>query len=288
MLWRKDKQTTVEKRDTQVIAVWSAPGSTGRSQVAASIAVELSNAGFKTLLIDADVYSPSQLQIFGFAENHIGIASACRLAGRQQLDSESLAAVLVDFGMPKSSLQLLPGLHLVSRWPELGYEPMLDVIEVAKQTFDFVVIDVAASLERELVDQRTLAERNAVTHACLQAANQIIGLALGESVGLARYTWAIQELKQLGVGEKLVTVINRYSPDSRTGRSLETTLERLAGVKVAGYLADDPEVFARAAEAQVPIALAPRNSSVKQVLATFTRSQLLGLDVGRRRLSKLG
>lgn len=272
----------------RVLAVWSAAGSAGRSQVAASIACELTALGSRVLLIDADVVSPSQLQLFGFAENHIGIASACRLAAKQELTIDGLNALLLDYEMPKGTLKLLPGLHLVSRWPELGYEPMLELIAHVKTQFDYLVVDISASLERELIDQRTLAERNAVTLAALQAADQVIGLCLADNIGLSRFVWAVQELKLLGHGPKLLTLVNRLPGGAKVSQAIELTLQRLAAIQVVGCLADDPAVFEAAAELSVPVALAPRNSSFKQGLATFVRSQLLGLEVSQRRLAKLG
>ena len=169
-----------------MIAVWSAPGSVGRSQLAAAIATNLAEAGSAILLIDADVVAPSQLQIFGFAENHVGLASACRLAARDELDAQSLGSVLLEYQMPKHSLHILPGLHLVSRWPELGFQPMRNLITLARQRFDTVVIDVAPALERELVDQRTLAERFAVTHAVLAEATHIVGICSDDPISVGR------------------------------------------------------------------------------------------------------
>lgn len=273
----------------KVLVVWSAPGSVGRSQIAAAVATNLAELGQRTILIDADVIAPAQLQIFGFAENHVGLASACRLAARNELDALALESACLEYQMSKDKLTLLPGLHLVSRWPELGFEPMQNLIRVAQQTFDFVVVDVAAPLERELVDQRTLAERYAVTHAALNLANQIIGICNDDPISVARYVWAVQELKQLGASERLITAINRSRASGQKARGqIEATLHRLAGIRVSAYLADDPELFSRAAEAGVPISLAPRNSPTKQALNTFVRSQLLGLETSARRLAKLG
>ena len=100
MLWRKGKAAEFSQQAQligRVLALWSAPGSVGRSQVAASIAIELAHLGYRTLLVDADVVAPSQLQLFGFAENHIGIAAACRLAARDELtlsaDGQSLGLI---------------------------------------------------------------------------------------------------------------------------------------------------------------------------------------------------
>lgn len=286
---RKTKKTVIASNEIKTITFWSAPGSVGRSQLAAATAVELATIGFRTLLIDADVVSPAQLQIFGFGENHLGIASATRLAARAELTEETLNSLLLEYQMPKQKLHILAGLHLVSRWPELGYQPTLDLINFATQNFDYVVIDTSANIERELVDQRTLAERNAVTHAALTAADSIVAICPSDPIGLSRFVWAVQELKQLGHSNKLTTLINRM-PATRTkqNQSLETALDRLAGLKVFAYLPDDPALFDRALDESLPINLVPKNSAVKQVLSAFIRSQFLSLETSARRLAKLG
>ncbi len=275
MSLRRAKREPLPETSGRSVAVWSAQGSTGRSQVAAALAVELASLGYRTLLVDADVYSPSQLQHFGFGENHIGIASACRLISRDEMTIESLEALLLDYEMPKSKLSILPGLHLVSRWPELGFEPTVELIDFACKHFDWVVLDVSSSLERDLIDQRTLAERNAVTIATLSRVEHIVGLCHADPIGLARYVWAIQEVKQLGHGAKVKTLLNRVPDSGRAGGEAETALHRLAGLQVHGRLPTDEVLFARASELAVPINLVPRNSSVKQALSTFIRSQLL-------------
>ncbi len=289
MSLRKTKPTAIAKADTKTICYWSAQGSVGRSHLAAATAVELASLGFRTLLIDLDVVAPVQLQLFGFGENHLGIASATRLAARAELSEEALNSLLLEYQMPKARLWLLPGLHLVSRWPELGYQPTLDLINFATQNFDYVVIDTSANIERELVDQRTLAERNAATIAALNAADSIVAICPNDPIGLSRFVWAVQEIKQLGQSSKLVTVVNRM-PATRTKQnaSLETALDRLAGLKVFAYLPDDQALFDRALDEALPINLVPKNSAVKQALSTFIRAQFLSLETSARRLAKLG
>ncbi len=191
------------------------------------------------------------------------------------MTADSLQALLLDYEMPKSKLSILPGLHLVSRWPELGFEPTIELIDFASKHFDWVVLDLSSSIERELVDQRTLAERNAVTIAALTRVEHIVGLCLADPIGLARYVWAIQEVKLQGHGQKIKTVLNRVPDSGRAVIEAENALHRLAGLQAHARLASDEALFARASELSVPINLVPRNSSVKQAISAFTRAQLL-------------
>ena len=70
----------------QVITVWSAAGSPGRSSLVAAFACELAKTGKRTLVIDADVHAPSLIQLFGFDQNYSGLSAAIRMQAQGTLD----------------------------------------------------------------------------------------------------------------------------------------------------------------------------------------------------------
>ncbi|MDR2841389.1 MAG: Mrp/NBP35 family ATP-binding protein [Paludibacter sp.] len=53
-----------------IIAVFSGKGGVGKSTVAANLAISLAALGYKTGLLDADIYGPSQPKMFGVENEH--------------------------------------------------------------------------------------------------------------------------------------------------------------------------------------------------------------------------
>ncbi|MEY4492289.1 MAG: hypothetical protein RL085_700, partial [Actinomycetota bacterium] len=154
----------------QVIAVWSATGSVGRTSVAASLACELSKFGKSVLAIDADVYAPSLAQHFGFDQHYSGISAAIRLIDQERLTDEAFDQLLLEYQLGKHELKILAGLTMANRWPEIGFEKIRQLLDYAITRFDFVVVDVASSIETGVVDARLLSERNSTTIGALSCA----------------------------------------------------------------------------------------------------------------------
>jgi polynucleotide 5'-kinase involved in rRNA processing len=69
-----------ESPHRRVVAVWGSHGAPGRSTVAVQLALELSRAGRRCALIDADTVAPSLALLLGLGDDAPGIAAACRRA----------------------------------------------------------------------------------------------------------------------------------------------------------------------------------------------------------------
>ena len=278
--------------DGQIVVVWSAAGSTGRSSLAAAFACELAKAGKSVLVVDADVHAPSLVQLFGFDQNYSGLSAAIRLQTQGQLDSESFDKLLLDFEFPKQNLKVLAGLTMVNRWPELGFESMRALLQFARERFEFVVVDVASSLEHSLVDARLLSERNSATFAALACANHVVAVTTADVVGLNRFIWASSALRELKLEAKVHVVVNRLNQDQqgkRAAADIARSIREFAELEVSAFIEEDALLFARALSEGVPVSLVRKNSSAKQAVTQFVLGQLLSLpSKTRRRVAKLG
>ena len=274
----------------QVIAVWSAEGSVGRTSIAAGFACELAKFGKSVLVIDADVYAPSLAQHFGFDQHYSGISAAIRLQDQQRLTDDSFEQLLLEFHLPKNTLKVLAGLTMTNRWPEIGFEKIRQLIEFAAGRFEFVVVDVASNIETGVVDGRLLSERNSTTIGALSCANKIVAITTADAIGLNRFVWAMHALRELKLDEHVLTVVNRFSQSSRKhSAEVAATLRQFAEVEVSAFIEEDPTLFSRALADGVPASMVGRNSGAKQAIAQFALSQLLELPAtSRRRLAKLG
>ena len=278
--------------DGQVVVAWSAAGSTGRSTLLAAFACELAKANQRVLVIDADVHAPSMIQIFGFDQNYSGLSAAIRMQSHGQLDLPAFDQLLLDFEMPKHRLKLLAGITMVNRWPEVGFENLRTLIKFACTQFDFVLVDVAASLETSLVDSRLLSERNAATLAALSVATHVIAITTADVIGLNRFIWASENLRDLKLDAQTYVVVNRFNQEvlgRKAVAEVSEAIARFAEHETAAFIEEDCILFARSLREGVPVALVGKNSAAKQAVAQFALGRLLNLpSKSSRRLAKLG
>ena len=276
----------------QVITVWSAAGSPGRSSLVAAFACELAKTGKRTLVIDADVHAPSLIQLFGFDQNYSGLSAAVRMQLQGTLDRAAFEQLLLDFEMPRQRLKLLAGLTMVNRWPEIGFENLRDLLNFAREFFDCVLVDVGSSLETSLVDSRMMSERNSATLAALSVADHVVALTTADVIGLNRFIWASGQLRELKLEGKVHIVVNRLNQDvlgKKASGEVAQTIRQFVEQEVAIFIEEDQVLFARALRDGVPINLVGKNSSVKQAIAQFVLSNLLNSpSKSRRRVAKLG
>ena len=278
--------------DGQVVVAWSANGSTGRSSLLAAFACELAKANQRVLVIDADVHAPSMIQIFGFDQNYSGLSAAIRMQSHGQLDQPAFEQLLLDFEMPKHRLKLLAGITMVNRWPEIGFENLRTLIQFARAQFDFVLVDVGASLETSVVDSRLIIERNAATLAALSIATHVIAITTADVVGLNRFIWASANLRELKLKAKTHVVVNRFNQEvlgRKAVAEVSEAIARFAEHETSVFIEEDCNLFARSLREGVPVALVGKNSAAKQAVAQFALGRLLNLpSKSSRRLAKLG
>ena len=278
--------------DGQVVVAWSANGSTGRSCLLAAFACELAKANQRVLVIDADTHSPSMIQIFGFDQNYSGLSAAIRMQSHGQLDQAAFEQLLLDFEMPKHRLKLLAGITMVNRWPEIGFENLRALVQFARAQFDFVLVDVGASLETSVVDSRLLSERNAATLAALSLATHVIAITTADVVGLNRFIWASAILRELQLEAQTHIVVNRFNQDvlgRKAVAEISEAIARFAEHETSVFVEEDCNLFARSLREGVPVSLVGKNSAAKQAVTQFALGRLLNLpSKSSRRLAKLG
>ncbi|WP_027487685.1 polysaccharide biosynthesis tyrosine autokinase [Allorhizobium undicola] len=129
----------LQGKSSRVIGVLSALPGEGKSTVAANFAVLLASSGKRTLLIDADLRNPSlsrQLQ----PAPRVGLVQA--VLGETPWQE----CIKVDQETKLAILPIVPGAaaRSLAHTNELIASPgMVSLIEAAKQSFDYVVVDLA-------------------------------------------------------------------------------------------------------------------------------------------------
>ena len=130
------------------LAIVSASAGEGRSYVAANLAVTFSQAGERTLLVDADMRNPRQHRLFG-VENRIGLSAVLA----QRSNGESIQRIP---GLPH--LALLPAGAIPPNPHELVMRPVfVDLLQQLGAHYDVILLDSPPATEA--ADAQTLAVR---------------------------------------------------------------------------------------------------------------------------------
>ena len=172
----------------RVMAVVSPGSSEGRSYVAANLAVVFSQLGERTLLIDADLRSPRQHQIFNVPDR-VGLSAV--LAGRAD---RSAIVPVSEFG----TLSLLPAGARPPNPQELLSRSALPVLlDELRAEFDLILFDTPPA--RLYADAHNVAFR----------AGSVMVLARKDHTRLADTTSVIRELGDTGA-HIIGTVFNAF------------------------------------------------------------------------------
>ena len=267
------KQTS--KPEPQVIAVTSPHGSTGKTTVAINIALELAAEKFTVLIIDADLEGPSVANYFCLSELPAGLVGAIRIASQNRFDQAQLERLSVQ--VPKSSITVLPGV-ISEQSLELTKDSLAAILETAKASFDFVVVDLGSlkpSLEFD------------ITSEIVRVSDQVVVVALADPIGIFRLLRLEQGLLGLTDNPKLVINRLRNSVIAQAKTEIKTTLAGLGAIEAAAFLPDDPASVDQAT--RLGIVTGARSGSFRSAVGIFTRVSILGrqgaLD---SRVAKLG
>ncbi len=194
----------------RILAVWGPTGAPGRTTVATGLAAELARRGHDTLLVDADGYGGAVAQHLGVLDEVSGLLSAVRLANAGRLDAAQLASVARTV-VP--NLRVLTGLPRAERWVEVREPAFAVVLEAARRLCPYVVMDLGFNLEQEIQPYGSTApQRNHMTVAGLEHADEVLVVGSAEPVGLARLARGLVELPELAPSTPTRVVVNRVRP----------------------------------------------------------------------------
>ncbi|NYF15894.1 MinD-like ATPase involved in chromosome partitioning or flagellar assembly [Microbacterium sp. AK009] len=252
-----------DRTTPQIIAVWGAAGSPGRSTVAVELALELARGGRRVALVDADAHAPALALALGLADEGPGFAAACRHAGRGELTVAELERISTPLG--RTGVRVLTGINRPSRWPELSHARVAAALEACRAWVEYTVVDVSFSLERdeEIVSDLEGPRRNAATLAALEVSDRVVAVAAADPVGIARFLRGYAELRATVGSTPVAVLANRLRPgalgiDARG--QVRRTLDRFAGIRDVWFVPYDARSADAALLAARPIAeVAPRS-----------------------------
>ncbi|WP_405217685.1 CpaE family protein [Agrococcus sp. Ld7] len=227
--------TAAQRSRGRVVAIWGPGGAPGRTTAAIALASEFALLGKRVALIDADTTSASVAPALGLLDESPGFAAAARLARAGSLTVDELDRIARSVPTMGGAVRVLTGIGRASRWPELGGDRVTEVLERCRDWVEMTVVDVAASLERdEAISSDLFApRRHAATLAVLEHADEIVVIAGGDTVGIARLVRTLPELRELVPQARLRVVVNKVRATAMgiaPEAAVQETLRRLAAV----------------------------------------------------------
>lgn len=170
----------------KTLAIVSAGANEGRSFIASNLAVVFSQLGERTLLIDADMRSPSQHELFGL-ENRTGLSAV--LAGRgpaevQRVEGLRDLSVLTAGPVPPNSIELLSRPLFGQTLTEFGAAYDVILLDTPSASLYADAQTVAARAGGALLVARKNASRawhvRALSDAVAQANAALVGTVLND------------------------------------------------------------------------------------------------------------
>lgn len=194
---------TVDSDEASFLITSSHPAE-GKSTIAANFAVALAQAGYSTLLIDADLRRPTQHKVFELPNGNGLTRLLLDLSSGEDFD-EQLDLLMTDYGEDYAEV---PGLMVLTSGPIppnpselLGSAKMERLLKSFNERFDYVVIDTAPTL--------------AVTDAIVLS-NKVHGVIVVAEANRTRQPHIKQVVNHLDAvnGNILGVVLNRLSRNS--------------------------------------------------------------------------
>lgn len=248
---------------SKLIVSWGSAGS-GKTLLALNLAFELASLGKRVLLVDADNYSPSLAPALGLTNPGPGILAALRLARQSRLDAAELVRLSQELTFDRHSLRFLPGVSAHLRWGEFDDAAMQGLIDLARQQFDVIVVDVAAFLEPGIYAPQSSVPRNQATTGFIERADLVLGSFTADAVGVNRFLWDLRL-----VGFDYLPVANRVRPQAlgrNPERQLKDAIYKLARTELEHLVPEDSGAIDTALQRAQPLLLASRSSKLRDAI----------------------
>ena len=263
----------------KVFAVSGPHGSTGKTTVSINLALELAAERHRVLLIDGDLRAGSIANNFLLADLPAGLPGAIRIASQNRFDLEQLLRLSVE--VKKLNLVIMPGFTNPPE-QEVGNDAMVGILEVARQSFDYTVIDLGSI-------STASSPSEVFTESVFGMADSQLFVCLADPIGIFRLLATEQKLLEVSTNVKLLMNRVRNSVIASARREIAITLQRLSQLEVVSFLPDDPQQIDQAMRTGIPAMSLSRSGAFRQAMTGFVRAEILGakgqLDL---RVAKLG
>lgn len=215
----------------RLIAVGAPPGGCGATEVAVSVATQLSKTG-ATVLVDVDEFAPAVAQRLGLPLlPNLRTAIDVIQHRRGDLD-RSLQAI--------GEVSVLCGFSGERDWMEIRPIEVHDVLSELRRKFRFLVANVGPLLEDRGYSE---GDRSGLTRSVVASADAVVGVGLGHPVSVSRtIAWSLAATSLNPTATKSL-LINRAPRSVFRRGEIRLEVSRATGLPVE-FLPDDDRVEA--------------------------------------------
>ncbi len=190
-----------------VIAVWGTSGAPGRTTMAIALSEAYAKRGLRTVMVDADTYSPSIATSLAITEQASGVLLACKHAEQGSLDEASMERALRSL---KPGLDVLTGLDDPIRWAELRGHAFTHVLHTCRVMADVTVVDIHSCVESTSDPVTGMrGERNGIARATLATADHIVLVSRPDPVGVTRLVRSLAIVGEVAGDRRPHVLVNR-------------------------------------------------------------------------------
>ncbi|MDG2497252.1 MAG: AAA family ATPase [Aquiluna sp.] len=253
----------IEARSARVISVWGSAAS-GKTTVALNLGFEFASMDMRVLIVDADSYHPSMASHLGFTEPGPGITAVLRLARSNRLTQAEVLRLTEEIQFGSKSIHVLTGLNSPSRWRELDADALENALQLFREQFDVVVLDLASELEQGLVSANSDVARNASTRSLIEFSDFALGVFGADSVGINRFLWDCRE-----VDFTFWPIANRVRSSTlgkNAERQLRDTMHRLLRVELRACVPEDANATDSSLLRAEPLCLCAKGSKAREAI----------------------
>jgi MinD-like ATPase involved in chromosome partitioning or flagellar assembly len=219
----------------RLVAVWSAPGSVGRTTTALNLAA-CASANARVLFVDLDFVSPSVALLAADQEMPSLSTVLHNHQVSAQIDDTFLREFAPRFAGSHTAFRVIAGLSRPERWPEIEPRALEALIQGLSPHVDLIICDLHASAHK-------LAGANAVARSILAQANIVVALANANPLSLSRLLREIHEMQALRSDEKSIQVVfNRLGAKANQSPEVAAFVE-LTKMPPPMTIRDDHDVF---------------------------------------------
>lgn len=268
----------------ELIFIGGFSGGTGKTRLAMELAFSLASQNKRTLLVDGDTYGPAMTQLFNQSITQLGLLDVCRKVERKTATQNFLSQDAINFS---DYLFFLPGLVKASRWVDLRQVAILELWQIAKTQFDYVIVDGGPVLEVDpMVSMEIeLLKRNLVSSTALHAADKVVLTCRSDAVSVTRLIKGAIENWHSFSG-KAISAVVLASQDKKSAKEAVSSIGLHTEILNIQAISSDLELVQKAQELGTFVAQLPKaqdlinqydqvaNVLIEQVFNPVTNSRL--------------